>query len=446
MNVPPAVAETLTLFSENTSCDALGELQIAGCGVTELAQRFGTPLYIFDELALRHRCHAFRAALDRHYPGEAAVAYAGKAYLNVALAQLFATEGLWLDAVSGGEMYVAQTAGFPPERVTFHGNNKTEAELRQALCWGVGRIAVDNFDELCLLSQMASQPLSLWLRLAPGVDAHTHAYIRTGLVDSKFGLTIPTGDAERALRFAAEDPHLRVAGIHAHIGSQILDSAPFAATIETLLAFAAEMRDRYGFRLQELSPGGGLGVRYTPQDPLLPIETFVQRVAETVAATCEKVGLPLPRLVLEPGRAIVGPTAVALYTVGARKEIPGVRSYVAVDGGMADNIRPALYQARYAVVAATKLHELHDRQITIAGRFCESGDILIRDAWLPPLEPGDLLALPTAGAYCLAMASNYNQVPRPAVVMVRDGQAQLIQRRETYDDLVQRDLPLNTTV
>lgn len=444
MSMPPDIAETLTLFPEHSAVDAHGVLRIAGCSVREMAERFGTPLYVFDEMALRARCRAFRVALERFYPGEALVTYAGKAYLNVALAQLLAQEGLGLDAVSGGEMYAAQAAGFPPERVTFHGNNKTAVELSQALRWGVGRIAVDSLDELCLLGQIASRPLSLWLRLAPGVDVHTHAYVRTGLLDSKFGLTIPTGDAEKALRLAMDSPHLRVVGLHAHIGSQILDSAPFIATIETLLAFAAEMRDRHGFRLHELSPGGGLGVRYTLQDPLLPVEAFVQRVAETVVAACGGLGLSLPKLVLEPGRAIIGPTAIALYTVGTRKVIPGMRTYVAVDGGMADNIRPALYQARYAVVAATKLHAAHDRQVTIAGRFCESGDVLIRDAWLPPLEPGDLLALPTAGAYCLAMASNYNQVPRPAVVMARDGQARLIQRRETYEDLVRRDLELGT--
>ncbi len=418
---------------------------MGGCPVQELKRQFGTPLYVFDELTLRHRCQAFRSALEAYYPALGQIAYASKAYLCRALAQLFAEEGLGLDVVSGGEIFVAQAAGFPPEQVAFHGNNKARPELEQALAWGIGRIVVDNLDELQLLGEITAgrvEPAHIWLRLSPGIDAHTHAHIRTGLVDSKFGLPIVTGDAEKALQYASSLPGVQVVGVHAHIGSQILDLEPFVEAVRILLAFSAGMGKKHRFILQEFSPGGGLGVPYTPEDRKISIEGFVQRVTEAVIEECKRHGLSLPKLILEPGRSIVGPAGVALYTVGSRKVIPGVRTYVAVDGGMADNVRPALYQAKYSVLAANKANKQPTEKVTIAGRYCESGDVLIRDAWLPPLQPGDLLALPTAGAYCLSLASNYNLACRPAVVLVREGKAHLIQRREGYEDLVRRDLPL----
>ena len=448
------------------------ELWLGGCAASKLADKFGTPLYVFDEATLRTQARIYREALAQHYPSTAQAAYASKAYLCTAIAQLFAEEGLDLDVVSGGELYVALQAGFPPERIHFHGNNKSREELTEALAANIGRIVVDNFHELETLAALSTDSrftchvsrVPVWLRLSPGVAAHTHAHIQTGHLDTKFGFPIATGDAERAVSLAMQTPGLELVGLHCHIGSQIYEPESLADAAAVLIAFAAEMRDRHGFTLRELSPGGGWGVPMTEDDPAAPVEPYIAALTAAIVDTCRTRGLDLPHLVLEPGRSLVAPAAVALYTVGARKEIPGVRIYVAVDGGMADNIRPALYGAKYAArrIANGKLQidegrrtndELRNTEyairstqhetITIAGKFCESGDILIRDIELPRLEAGDLLAIPMAGAYTLAMASNYNLARRPAVVLVKDGAARLIQRRETYADLVARDLPLH---
>ena len=450
-----------------------GELWLGGCAASALAAEFGTPLYIFDEATLRSQARTYREALAHHYPGTAHAAYASKAYLCTAIAQLFGEEGLDLDVVSGGELYVALRAGFPPERIHFHGNNKSREELSEALTAGIGRIVVDNFHELAMLAELVAGeqpasgaqlpassfkvPVPIWLRLSPGVAAHTHAHIQTGHLDTKFGFPIATGDAERAIGQASQTPGLEPVGLHCHIGSQIYEPESLADAAAVLIAFAAEMRDRHGFELRELSPGGGWGVPMTEDDPAAPIEPYIAALTAAIVDTCRARGLDLPHLVLEPGRSLVAPAAVALYTVGARKEIPGVRSYVSVDGGMADNIRPALYGARYTAQRIDEGRRTKDESrstqyairntpheiVTIAGKFCESGDILIRDIELPRLEAGDLLAIPMAGAYTLAMASNYNLARRPAAVLVKDGAARLIQRRESYLDLLARDLPLH---
>ena len=437
--------ETLTLFPLGTRSNEKGELWLGGCAASSLAQEFGTPLYVFDEATLRTRCREYQQALAQHYPGTAQVAYASKAYLNLALAQLFAQEGLSLDVVSGGELYVARQAGFPSERIHFHGNNKTPTELAMALDEGVGRIVVDNFHELDALERLAAErriQVPIWLRLSPGIDVHTHIYRKTGLLDSKFGFPLETDAAENAVVRAVASPHLELVGLHAHVGSQIFDLEPFADAVALLVDFAAAMRARHGFELRELSPGGGWGVSHHEADPPAPVDRYVQVICQAVVEECRRHGLALPTLVIEPGRSIVDPAGVALYRVGARKEIPGVRTYISVDGGMADNIRPALYGARYTAVVANKADLPAEEMVTVAGRFCESGDVLIRDIALPRLAAGDLLAVPRVGAYCLPLASNYNLVPRPAVVLVRDGQATLIQRRGTFQDLTARDLPL----
>jgi diaminopimelate decarboxylase len=455
-----------------------GELWLGRCAASVLVDEFGTPLYVFDEETLRAQARTYREALARHYPGTAQAAYASKAYLCTAIAQLFAEEGLDLDVVSSGELYVALRAGFPPERIHFHGNNKSREELTEALAAGIGRIVVDNFHELETLAALSTDShftshvsrVPIWLRLSPGVAAHTHAHIQTGHLDTKFGFPIATGDAERAVSLAMQTPGLELVGLHCHIGSQIYEPEALADAAAVLIAFAAEMRDRHSFTLRELSPGGGWGVPMTEDDPAAPVTPYIAALSAAIVDTCRAHGLVLPHLVLEPGRSLVAPAAVALYTVGARKEIPGVRTYVSVDGGMADNIRPALYGAKYAARVAgfrgridargrtkderrkTKdegrttddaIRSTQHETVTIAGKFCESGDILIRDMELPRLEAGDLLAIPMAGAYTLAMASNYNLARRPAVVLVKDGAASLIQRRETYADLVARDLPLH---
>lgn len=439
--------ETLALFPPSTRVDEEGRLWLGGCLVSSLAQEFGTPLYIFDEATLRARCQEYRQVLMQHYPGAGQVAYASKACLNLALAQLFAQETLSLDVVSGGELYVARQAGFPAERIHFHGNNKTPTELAAALDEDVGRVVVDTARELDLLEQLAAERqvrVPVWLRLSPGIDAHTHTYRKTGLLDSKFGFPLKTGDAEHALVRALASSHLEPVGLHAHIGSQILEVEPFIEAVVVLLDFAAAMRASHDFELREFSPGGGWGVPYHEADSATPVDRYVRAVCQAVVEGCRRHGLALPMLVIEPGRSIVAPAAVALYRVGARKEIPGVRTYISVDGGMADNIRPALYGTRYTALAANKVHQPAQETVTVAGKLCESGDVLIRDIALPRLVAGDLLAVPMVGAYCLPMASNYNLAPRPAVVLVKGGKANLIQRRETFDDLLARDLPLLT--
>jgi diaminopimelate decarboxylase len=433
--------------------DRSGEVWLGGCAVSRLAHELGTPLYVFCEATLRERVHAYRAALERFYAGRGDIAYASKAYLSLAMAQLMADEGLHLDVVSGGELYVARRAGFPVDRIHFHGNNKSSDELQQALSAGAGRIVVDNFHELNMLAHLAGSggfaPVRIWLRLATGVLASTHAHLQTGHHEAKFGFSIATGDAERAVMAAMELSALTVAGLHSHIGSQITDPQPMTDNARLLVEFAAAMRDRHGFMLRELSPGGGWGVRTTEADDPAPIEAYVRAVSLSVTQACRASDLDLPQLVLEPGRSIVAPAGVAVYTAGARKDLPGGRAYVSVDGGMADNIRPALYDARYTAMtipqqASGKKTALE--HVTIVGRFCESGDVLIRSIELPRVVPGDLVAVPMAGAYTLAMASNYNLATRPAAVMVKDGRARLMQRRETYEDLVARDLPLHSAV
>ena len=418
--------------------NAAGHLEVGGCDAVDLAQRFGTPLYVFDEADLRERCREFRREFGARLP-DVSVLYASKAYLGKALAALLADEGLGLDVVSGGEVAMARGAEFPLERAYFHGNNKSRAELAEAMEAGVGRVVIDNFQDIGLLNEVAQergrrQPVLV--RVTPDVDAHTHSHITTGVLDSKFGLPLAGGEAEEAVRQALAAPGLEVVGIHCHIGSQVFETEPYVQAIDKALAFAAEMSRRHGLRLREFSPGGGFGLQYTRDEAPPAIAAYAETIAEAVKAACRRHGLDLPRVVVEPGRSIVGRAGVALYTVGARKEIPGVRTYVAVDGGMADNIRPAIYGSKYEALAAGRPLAGPEETVTIAGKYCESGDVLISDARLPRLEPGEVLAIPAAGAYCLAMASNYNLSLRPAIVFVRDGQARLVRRRETYEDLM----------
>jgi diaminopimelate decarboxylase len=419
-----------------------GHLLIGGCDLADLAQQFGTPLYVFDEATLRSQCRGYTETLAAAYPDSLAI-YACKAFINSALARILDQEGMGLDVVSGGELFVAHKSGFPMHKVYFHGNNKSSQELAMALDLGVGRIVVDNLHEMALLNHLAvlkAKRVPVLLRLSPGVDAHTHAAISTGIVDSKFGFLIATGQAEAALAQALTSPGLEVVGIHAHIGSMIFELEPYRLTIDALLDFAAEVWHRHGLAPREFSPGGGWGIAYTAEDQPPSQSDVVRMIAAWVKEGAAQRGLPSPRLILEPGRSIVGPAGVALYTVGSSKDIPGVRKYVAVDGGMSDNIRPAIYGSRYEAVVANRMNDLPEETVTIAGKYCESGDVLIRDIALPRLAPGDLLALPAAGAYCLSMASNYNLALRAAVVLVRDGQARLIRRRETYEDLLRFDL------
>ncbi|MFN3974838.1 MAG: diaminopimelate decarboxylase [Dehalococcoidia bacterium] len=414
-----------------------GHLAIGGCDVADLAQRFGTPLYIFDEETLRRQCRAFRQAFRSAYPNSQVI-YACKAYISPFLARLFQEEGLGLDIVSGGELAVARAVEFPPENIFFHGNNKTPQEVQDALDYRIGRFVVDNFQELDLLERLAAQKGTvqpILLRITPGVDPHTHAHTTTGVVDSKFGFPLEGGQAQQAVRQALASPHLSMRGIHFHLGSPIFEVEPYARAIAIAVDFAVQS----GAPLEEFSPGGGFAIAYTREQRSPTPADYAHAIATALRQACARHRLPLPRLIVEPGRAIVGPSAIALYRVGVVKTIPGVRTYVAVDGGMGDNIRPALYGARYEAIAVTKLFEPSTATVTIAGKYCESGDILARDVLLPPLEPGDLVALPAAGAYCPSMASNYNLNGRPAIILVRQGTASLIRRRETPQDMMALD-------
>jgi len=421
-----------------------GHLTLAGCDALELAREFGTPLYVFDEETLRRQCREFQSQFRSRHP-DTVVAYAAKAYLGRALAAILAQEGMALDVVSGGELAIAASVNFPPERIYFHGNNKSEAELREALDYGVGRVVIDNFHEMQLLNglaQGARQRQPVLLRLSPGIDPHTHAHTTTGTLDSKFGIPLPTGQGEAAVRSAVggEMPGLELVGLHVHLGSPVFGLEPYREAVAVVIAFAAEMGKNHGLSLEEFSPGGGFAVQYTEERAPPAVAEYAEAMVSALTDACREHGLPMPRLIIEPGRAIVARAAVALYTVGASKDVPGIRRFVSVDGGIADNIRPPLYESRYSALVANKALETQRETVTIAGRYCESGDILMWDAELPPLEAGDVLAMATAGAYALPMASNYNASLRPALALVRDGEATLIRRRETYEDLMRADV------
>ncbi|MQY67559.1 MAG: diaminopimelate decarboxylase [Dehalococcoidia bacterium] len=430
----------LVLFPSTAEVNNKGHLLIGGCDTVELAAEFGTPLYVFDELGIRRRCAEFKQEFSQRYT-DSAVFYSAKAFINKALAQLFNEEGLGLDVVSAGEMSIARSAGFPMERVYFPGNNKSAEELKLALEWGVGRIVVDNFHELELLGKLAreqSNKPDILLRLSPGVDPHTHRYIITGNLDSKFG--VPMAHGEEALAAVLAMPQLKLRGLHFHIGSQIAELEPYQQATDIILSFAAEMKQKHGFEMEELSIGGGFAVQYTLDSPAPPVADYAEAMTSSLIKGCQRLGLAQPRLIIEPGRSVLGQSGVALYTVGVVKDIPGVRRYVSVDGGMGDNIRPALYGAEHEAVAINKMAEKETDKVTVAGKFCESGDIIIKDIMLPPLAAGDILAVADCGAYCLPLASNYNASLKPAVVMVKEGKARLIRRRETLDDLTRCDL------
>jgi diaminopimelate decarboxylase len=429
----------LKLFPVASAVNDNGHLIIGGCEVVELAAEFGTPLYLFDELGLRMRCAEFKREFGQRY-ADTTVIYAAKAFINKALAQIFKEEGLGLDVVSAGEFSIAHSAGFPLDRVYFHGNNKSAEEIRLALEWSIGRIVVDNFHELTMLNEIAGErgdKPDILLRLSPGVEPHTHRYIITGAIDTKFGFPLASGG--EAVAQALSLSNVNLVGLHFHIGSLIYDLEPYQQAIDVILGFTAEMEQRHGFELRELDVGGGFAIQYAVGSPAPSISAYAEVIASKVTEKCRKLDLELPKLVIEPGRSIAGQAGVALYTVGVVKDIPGVRRYVSVDGGMADNIRPALYGAKHEAVVANKMWEREKDVVTIAGKFCESGDKLIEDIALPLVSAGDIIAVADCGAYCLSQASNYNASLKPAIVLVREGRARLIRSRESFDDLTRHD-------
>jgi len=431
----------LSLFPLTKDIDSHGHLYIGGCDCVKLVKKFGTPLYVLDEATLRSKCQEFKTEFTKRY-SNTLIIYASKAFLNRALAIIFKEEGLGLDVVSGGELSVAQSVDFPPEKVYFHGNNKTADELKLALDWGIGRIVVDNFDELELLNSLAGEMgvrQTILLRLTPGVDPHTHRHTTTGILDSKFGFPLATGQAETAVTKAVAASNINLIGLHFHLGSPIPDTSPYQIAISLVLNFAKDMETKHGFHLTELSPGGGFAVRYTADYRTPSIADYAEAITAKISSLANELGLTFPKLIIEPGRAIVAQAGVALYAVGSIKEIPGVQKYICVDGGMGDNIRPALYEARYDVLVANKASDGESTNVTIAGKYCESGDILARDVSLASVSAGDIIAMPVSGAYSIPMSSNYNMVTRPAIVMVKDGKARLIRKRESYKDLMRLD-------
>ncbi len=431
-----------TVWPVSTQRNNRGEIEIEGVSLPELADEFGTPLYIYSEREIRENCRAFLNAFTALWP-RARVVYAGKAGISGALLRIIQHEGVGLDIVSGGELAMALAAEFDPLEISFHGNNKGPDELRQALEAGVGKIVVDNLDEIERLAGIANGlgvRAQILVRLNPGVDVHTHRKISTGLVDSKFGFPISNGQATEAVSRILEHPELDLIGYHAHIGSQLFEPDAYVAAIEELVAFAASMRDRHGVAMQHLSPGGGFGIAYLDNQVPKHPEDWARVITATVRSACARFGMPEPELTIEPGRSIAGPAGVALYRVGSVKEVAGVRTYVAVDGGMADNIRPSLYDAQYTAAIANRDAPVSaERPVAIVGKYCESGDVLIDEIAMPDVAVDDLLAVPACGAYCLPMASNYNGSLRPGVVMLSDTGVRIVRHRETYGDLLRHD-------
>jgi diaminopimelate decarboxylase len=428
------------VWPRSAALDPDGVLRLGGLRVDALAGEYGTPLLVLDEADFRSRCAEFRTAFGTG----ATVCYAGKAFLSKAIARWVQEEGLSLDVCTGGELAVAESVAFPAERITFHGNNKSVAELRRAIAYGVGRIAVDSSEEverLALLAAEAGVRQRVYIRVTPGVEAHTHEYVATGQEDQKFGFSLSSGAAEAAVAQVLSHPGLELVGLHAHIGSQIFDTAGFRLAAQRLVGLLGRIRDTHRIELPELDLGGGFGIAYTSEDAPLDIAEMADRMKALVEKACADAGLRVPHLAVEPGRAIAGPGTVTIYQVGTVKDLPGLRTYVSVDGGMSDNIRPALYGAHYTAALVSRRSEAPLHVVTVVGKHCESGDLVAPNVAMPAdVRPGDLLAVASSGAYHRSMASNYNHVPRPPVVAVRDGASRVLIRRETEADLLALDL------
>lgn len=422
----------------------VGHLTIGGVDSIDLAREYGTPLVVYDVSQIRHQIRAFKKVFEEEQV-DYAVSYASKAFAAIAMYQVASEEGASTDVVSAGELYTALKAGFPMERVSFHGNNKSKAELEMAVENHVGKIMIDNFYEIDLLNEVLEETnseINVMLRVTPGISAHTHEYDQTGQVDSKFGFDIESGQADLALEKVLANPRMHMLGLHAHIGSQIFELNGFEMAAAKLIEIAVSWREKHDYTAQVINVGGGFGIKYVAEDHPLKPEEFVKAIIKTIKSEAVKNNFPIPEIDIEPGRSIVGPAGYNLYTVGSRKDVPGLIPYLAVDGGMGDNIRPALYQAKYETILANDPRKKTIQKVHLAGKYCESGDILA-DAELPDVKPGDILAMLDTGAYGYSMASNYNRNPRPAVVFAENGQAQVVIKRETLIDLVHLDQSYN---
>lgn len=429
--------------SDEIRINKSNHLEIGGCDAVSLAKEYGTPLYVLDETTVRKNCRMYVDSVKRFYNGNGLIMYAGKALCTMALYKIIDEEGMGADVVSGGELFTAFKAGFPMEKICFHGNNKTEEELNMALDFGVGRIVIDNEHELFLLDKLAGKkgkfPKVLF-RIKPGIDAHTHDFVRTGQIDSKFGFALENGEALGIVEKCKNAKNLNYAGVHCHIGSQIFDLEPFRETAAVMMGLIKKIKEDLGLETAELNLGGGFGIKYTENDDPVPYGDYMEAVSEIVHKEAERLGVSLPFILMEPGRSIVGAAGVTLYTVGGIKEIPDIRTYISVDGGMADNPRYSLYKAEYDFLIANKAGDKKETTVTVAGRCCESGDLLGEGVLLQKTEVGDTLAVLSTGAYNYSMASHYNRLPNPCMVMTKDGKSRVIIKRETYEDLIKNDI------
>ena len=432
------------ILHKNFNVNEKGHLTIGGADAVELAKEFGTPAYVLDENTIRENCRIYKKAATECFGADALPLYASKALCFSGIYKLVAEEGLGVDCVSGGELYTAKKAGFPADKIYFHGNNKTDKDIKDALDMGVGTFVVDNTDELEALSAIASArgiTQRILLRITPGIDPHTHRAVVTGNVDSKFGSAIETGQAMEIVKRAIATNGVKLAGLHCHIGSQIFDTDPFADAASIMIRFIADIaRECDGFEIEELNLGGGLGVKYTEYDREIDYAKTIGEMAAIIKGFCKDSGIKMPRIILEPGRSLVAAAGATLYTVGSVKEITGFRNYISVDGGMPDNPRYALYQSQYTALIANRASAPRDYRATLAGRCCESGDLLGENMEIQKAERGDTLAVLVTGAYNYSMASNYNRIPRPPVIMVKDGVARVAVKRETYEDITANDV------
>ena len=430
-------------ISKNLSVNKENHLEIGGCDAVNLAKEYGTPLYVMDEEHIRKCMRAYKNSVDTFYNGNGLILYASKALSTMYMYKIAKEENLGADVVSGGELYTALKAGFDSEKIYFHGNNKTYDEIEFAINENVGRIVVDNERELDIIDEISSKKgkkTKVLFRIKPGVDAHTHEFISTGQIDSKFGVALENGEAFEIVKYAKNLKNVEIVGIHCHIGSQVFSLEPFKLAAKIMIEFAAKIKNELDVEISELNLGGGFGIKYVESDTPPEYGKYIEEVSKVIKTECEKNGLKLPFILMEPGRSIVGDAGVTLYTVGTVKDIKNVRKYVSIDGGMGDNPRYILYQAEYDAAVANRANDTPSEVVTICGKCCESGDIIIKDAKLPPLNPGDILAVMSTGAYNYSMSSNYNRLCRPAMVFVKNGKSSLKVKRETYEDLIKNDI------
>lgn len=429
--------------SKNLGVNENGNLTIGGVDTVSLAKEYGTPAYVMDENLIRENCRSFKNSIDKYYDGKGLACYASKAFCCKAICKIMHDEGMGLDVVSSGELFTAINVKFPAEKICFHGNNKTDDELTLALSHGVGRIVVDNLFELERLDKLAGKlhkKPNIMFRIKPGIDAHTHSFVQTGQIDSKFGFALETGEAFETVKTAINLKNVNFKGIHCHIGSQIFDISPFEFAAEVMLKLIYKIKTELSYEIEELNLGGGFGIKYTEKDTPVSYDSFMERVSKTVKETCKKLDIKQPFILIEPGRSIVGPAGITLYTVGAVKEIPNIRTYVSIDGGMGDNPRYALYQSEYDVEIANKASQEKTQAVTVAGKCCESGDLIGENMPIQPVEAGDILAVLATGAYNYSMSSNYNRIPKPPVIMVHNGKTKCVVKRETLDDIIRNDI------